>query len=407
MNPDAAGDFVLERGQSFAMLTQYCGQIVELPSADKIMQRVGWRFVGWTDSAWEAVKWPPGETLLAYYGLRLYAVWQRLTYNVSFNSNGGTPVSDKKGIGWSDRNVLQGVDTPTKVGYEFDGWYIVNPYSDRFDDSIDKVSNNTTYADLARYNGLTDETALANGIILYAKWLEKQATIYYRPVVMDAQGRFVKTTGGSLTVSSENIYAISTLTAPRGSQASSNTGYHFLGWYDAQGNLLSRSEKYIPTKSEYNLTGQYWGDANHSVYYALFEPNSYTIEFINNGGIGRIEAITVKYDEYRNLPVNDGQMARDQVPCEGPQWQHAGRRYVRLAAWVHEEWQGALVCARGCGRIRFLCGNSGDRHGIGGAGIGDDGHHDVERSSGRAVDHRHRDRCAGRGGHLRRREDHL
>mgnify|MGYP000830471108 CR=1 FL=1 len=88
---------------------------------------------------------------------------------------------------------------------------------------------------------------------------EKQAEIYYRPVVMDAQGRFVKTTGGSLTVSSENIYAISTLTAPRGSQASSNTGYHFLGWYDAQGNLLSRSEKYIPTKSEYNLTGQYWG----------------------------------------------------------------------------------------------------------------------------------------------------
>lgn len=310
VNPDAAGDFVLERGQSFAMLTQYCGQIVELPSADKIMQRVGWRFVGWTDSAWEAVKWQPGETLLAYYGLRIYAVWQRLTYNVSFNSNGGTPVSDKKGIGWSDRNVLAGVDTPTKVGYEFDGWYIVNPYSDRFDDSIDKVSNNTTYADLARYNGLTDETALANGIILYAKWLEKQATIYYRPVVMDAQGRFVKTTGGSLTVSSENIYAISTLTAPRGSQASSNTGYHFLGWYDAQGNLLSRSEKYIPTKSEYNLTGQYWGDANHSVYYALFEPNSYTIEFINNGGIGRIEAITVKYDEYRNLPVNDGQMAR-------------------------------------------------------------------------------------------------
>ena len=80
---------------------------------------------------------------------------------------------------------------------------------------------------------------------------------------------------------------------------------------------------------------------------------------------------------------------RDQVSREGSQWQHAGRRHVCLAAWVHEEWQGALVCARGCGRIRSLCGDSGDRHGIGSAGIGDDGHHDVERSSGRAVDHRH------------------
>ena len=98
---------------------------------------------------------------------------------------------------------------------------------------------------------------------------------------------------------------------------------------------------------------------------------------------------------------------RDQVSREGSQWQHAGRRHVCLAAWVHEEWQGALVCARGCGRIRSLCGDSSDRHGIGSAGIGDDGHHDVERSSGRAMDHRHRDRCVGRGGHLRWREDHL
>lgn len=28
----------------------------------------------------------------------------------------------------------------------------------------------------------------------------------------------------------------------------------------------------------------------------------------------------------------------DQVSREGSQWQHAGRRYVCLAAWVHEEW---------------------------------------------------------------------
>lgn len=171
---------------------------------------------------------------------------------------------------------------------------------------------------------------------------------------MDAQGRFVKTTGGSLTVSSENIYAISTLTAPRGSQASSNTGYHFLGWYDAQGNLLSRSEKYIPTKSEYNLTGQYWGDANHSVYYALFEPNSYTIEFINNGGIGRIEAITVKYDEYRNLPVNDGQMARVGYGFAGCRPQPMARACtMAMAAQVHNlsSINGAVILAL-CGMAR-------------------------------------------------------
>ena len=40
-------------------------------------------------------------------------------------------------------------------------------------------------------------------------------------------------------------------------------------------------------------------------------------------------------------------------------------------------------------------------------GIGDDRYHDLKRPSGRAVDHRHRDRGVGRGGHLRWREDHL
>ena len=56
------------------------------------------------------------------------------------------------------------------------------------------------------------------------------------------------------------------------------------------------------------------------------------------------------------------------------------------------------------GKVPCYC---GDRHGIGSTGIGDDRYHDLKRPSGRAVDHRHRDRGVGRGGHLRWREDHL
>ena len=309
-HPDEAGEFTLTAGNDFAMAVQNTGRAIILPSHVNIMEREGYSFMGYTSSPGGEVIWAAGDTIIATYGLHIYAVWQKLTYTVHFNSLGGTSVADKKGVGWADRNLLAGVATPKKNGYTFDGWYIIDPNADLVDDSIHKVSNPSMYSTIARYNGLTDLTALEPGVTLYAKWLENVYEIQYKAAQIDKFGNFIDTNGGTVTVKKETVRIITQVEAPNGSAARTGTGFHFVGWYDVNGNKVSSAYEFRPNKGDYNLTGEFWGDPNHSIYYAVFEPNTYMVEFVVNGGIGRIEALEMNYGEARYLPLNNGQMAR-------------------------------------------------------------------------------------------------
>lgn len=183
------------------------------------MEREGYSFMGYTSSPGGEVIWAAGDTIIATYGLHIYAVWQKLTYTVHFNSLGGTSVADKKGVGWADRNLLAGVATPKKNGYTFDGWYIIDPNADLVDDSIHKVSNPSMYSTIARYNGLTDLTALEPGVTLYAKWLENVYEIQYKAAQIDKFGNFIDTNGGTVTVKKETVRIITQVEAPNGSAA--------------------------------------------------------------------------------------------------------------------------------------------------------------------------------------------
>ena len=83
------------------------------------------------------------------------SVFAENTYTVSFDSNGGTEISDKT-LGWNDK-ILEGVPDPTKVGYEFRGWsYGGTP-----------VTADTAYSELAQ-----DDT-VAN-IVLTARWKDTE-----------------------------------------------------------------------------------------------------------------------------------------------------------------------------------------------------------------------------------------
>lgn len=83
--------------------------------------------------------------------LVLYAIWvENSDYTVKFDTDGGNALNDKTNIKWSD-NVLDGVNTPTKSGWEFVEW----KYGDI------TVTSDTAYADLVKDDKITDITLTA------------------------------------------------------------------------------------------------------------------------------------------------------------------------------------------------------------------------------------------------------
>lgn len=122
-------------------------ETLALPTAENVV-RAGYTFSGWE------------QTSLINKTVTYAAKWIADDYTVSFDSNGGTAVSDKS-LAWSDK-VLDGVSAPTKTGYTFAGW--------KYADSA--VSSDTKFSDLA-------ENDKVSGITLVAEWTAKTYTIKF------------------------------------------------------------------------------------------------------------------------------------------------------------------------------------------------------------------------------------
>lgn len=122
-------------------------ETLALPTAENVV-RAGYTFSGWE------------QTSFINKTVTYAAKWISDDYTVSFDSNGGTAVSDKS-LAWSDK-VLDGVSAPTKTGYTFAGW--------KYADSA--VSSDTKFSDLA-------ENDKVSGITLVAVWTAKTYTIKF------------------------------------------------------------------------------------------------------------------------------------------------------------------------------------------------------------------------------------
>lgn len=117
-----------------------------------------------------------------------------VTYPVTFNANGGT-------VGTKSKNVTIGktygtLPTPTRTGYDFDGWYTQET-------GVTKVTATTSV-------GTNPPTTL------YAHWIAKKYT-----VTLDANGGTVSMASRTATYGSK----YPALPAP------TRTGYTFDGWY--------------------------------------------------------------------------------------------------------------------------------------------------------------------------------
>ena len=80
-------------------------------------------------------------------------------YTVVFDTNGGSNISDKTGVKWTD-TVLDGVTDPAKDGWEFTGWKCGN----------EDVTASTTYSEIAGNDTVTSVT-------LVAQWKEYEKTV--------------------------------------------------------------------------------------------------------------------------------------------------------------------------------------------------------------------------------------
>lgn len=117
--------------------------------------RTGYDFLYWQDQGTDYSIWHPGDSLDRDRDTTLKAIWQRKTYTVSYNANGGTgaPAAQTKYYG---ENLILTTDEPTRAGYNFINWF----------DGTDYYSPGGVYA--------------ANSpTTLYAQWNRKKYTITF------------------------------------------------------------------------------------------------------------------------------------------------------------------------------------------------------------------------------------
>lgn len=236
--------------------TKYYGKTLTLSSTKPT--RTGYIFKGWATSASGSVAYASGASYTANAAVTLYAVWQKITYTVSYNANGGTgaPNSQTKTYGV---NLTLSTTKPTRasyvdengstVSYTFKGW------------ATSSSSSTVAYKAGATY------TANAS-ITLYAVWTVTTTVMTYDIVYETGDidedspkvASQIKTKGTAITLST---------TIP------TRNGFTFSKW----------NTKSDGTGTNYNAGATYSTDADLTLY-AIWTPWTHTVTFNVNGGSG-------------------------------------------------------------------------------------------------------------------------
>lgn len=112
------------------------------------LTRPGYIFWGWADNNPNAenATYPAGGTFTGNYSTTLYAVWKPATYNIHFDTAGGTVDTQDKSVTYL--STYGDLPTPTRKGYIFKGWYTSNSGGDCItgDSTVQITANQTLYA---------------------------------------------------------------------------------------------------------------------------------------------------------------------------------------------------------------------------------------------------------------------
>lgn len=99
--------------------TKWHGTDISLSNLKPV--RTGYTFKGWGTSSSGSVVYQSGDTYSANASVTLYAIWQIVTYSVTYNANGGSgaPAAQTKTYGQS---LTLSSTVPTRTNYSFVGW---------------------------------------------------------------------------------------------------------------------------------------------------------------------------------------------------------------------------------------------------------------------------------------------
>lgn len=120
--------------------------------------RTGYIFKGWAMTSTGNVEYQPGSKYGRNSSAILYAIWEVITYTITYNLNGGTNPSGTV-TNYTIESSTITLPCPTRIGYEFKGWY----------SSLDLSGNSVTIIP----KGSTGNKSY------YAKW-ESLNVIYYK-----------------------------------------------------------------------------------------------------------------------------------------------------------------------------------------------------------------------------------
>ena len=226
--------------------------------------RTGYTFEGWaTSSGSSTVSYDPGDsytfsrTYTQSASVTLYAVWERITYTITYNSNGGSGTMSPTTKYYGESVTLR-ANTFTRTGYRFSGW-------------ATSSTGSVVYANQATYTANASDT-------LYAVWTRITYTITYN------------SNGGSGTMSSTTKYYGTSVTLR--ANTFTRTGYHFVGW------ALSSTGSVV-----YDNQDTYSTNASDTLY-AKWSANTYYVNFNSNGGSGSMTRQTFTYGTYQSIKSN-------------------------------------------------------------------------------------------------------
>ena len=152
--------------------------------------RTGHVFIGWFRNATMNSTWDFASDTVSG-DITLFAKWSIGTYDVIFNSQGGSTVSSAR---QNYNSLVPTPDTPIYVGYTFGGWYLESACSTPWDFTVNTVTGNMT---------------------LYAKWIVNSYTIFFDSQYGSYVSSVTKKYGSKIGKPSDPIL----------------DGYNFGGWY--------------------------------------------------------------------------------------------------------------------------------------------------------------------------------
>lgn len=240
--------------------TKYYGKALTLSTVKPT--RTGYIFKGWATSASGNASYSSGASYTSNANVTLYAIWQKITYTIKYNANGGTgaPSNQTKTYGVA---LTLSSTKPTRasyvdengstVSYTFKGW------------ATSASSSTVAYKSGATYTSNA-------GVTLYAVWIVTTTINTYDIIYETGDGTEVayqeKTKGTAITLRT---------TIP------TRNGFTFSKW----------NTKSDGSGTSYNAGATYSTNADLTLY-AIWTPWTHTVNFNINGGTGNIPSSFTK-----------------------------------------------------------------------------------------------------------------